>query len=242
MAAANSRNLSPGIAATVASSCASRRRAEDIAAFLRQEGVKALHYHAGMDATDRSRNQDVFLQEDGVVMTATIAFGMASTSPTSASSATTICEQHRELLSGDRRAGRDGLPADTLTLFSTGDIGLRRRQIEESTASDDQKAGRPAAPQRSGRALRIPRCRRQTLLGYFGETVASACGNCDICAGSVAVMDGTIAAQKAMSAIVRTGERFGTEHLISLLLGEETDAIRNFRHDAFTHVRGRQGA
>jgi ATP-dependent DNA helicase RecQ len=130
------------------------------------------------------------------------------------------------------RAGRDGLPADTLTLYSTGDIGLRRRQIEDSTASDDQKRVDRLRLNALVWLCESPRCRRQTLLSYFGETAAPACGNCDICAGNVAVVDGTIAAQKAMSAIVRTGERFGTEHLISLLLGEETDAIKNFRHDA----------
>src|SRR6202040_51334 len=109
-------------------------------------------------------------------------------------------------------------------------IGLRRRQIEESTASDDQKRVDRLRLNALVSLCESPRCRRQTLLGYFGETAAPTCGNCDICAGSVAVIDGTIAAQKAMSAILRTGERFGTEHLITLLIGEETDAIRNFRH------------
>ena len=210
--------------------CSSRRRTEEIADTLRQEGVKALAYHAGMEASERSRNQDVFLQEDGVVMVATIAFGMGIDKPDvrfvcHANLPSNIESYYQEI----GRAGRDGLPANTLTLYSVGDIALRRRQIEESTSSDEQKRIDRMRLNALVSLCESPRCRRQTLLGYFGETTAP-CGNCDMCAGGVAVMDGTLAAQKAMSAILRTGERFGAEHLISLLIGEETEQIRKFGH------------
>src|SRR6516165_1363603 len=211
--------------------CSSRRQTEELAEFLRQEGVKALHYHAGLDGAERSRNQDVFLQEDGVVMVATIAFGMGIDKPDvrfvcHANMPSTIESYYQEI----GRAGRDGLPADTLTLFSIGDIALRRRQIEESASSDEQKRVDRMRLNALVSLCESPQCRRQTLLRYFGEAIGP-CGNCDVCAGGVAVIDGTIAAQKAMSAILRTGERFGSEHLIDLLLGEETDAIRKFGHD-----------
>jgi ATP-dependent DNA helicase RecQ len=211
--------------------CSSRKATEELAAFFRGEGVNALPYHAGMEPADRSRHQDVFLQEDGVVMVATIAFGMGIDKPDvrfvcHANMPSTIESYYQEI----GRAGRDGLPADTLTLFGIGDITLRRRQIEESTSSDEQKRVDRMRLNALVSLCESPQCRRQTLLRYFGETIGP-CGNCDVCAGGVAVIDGTIAAQKAMSAILRTGERFGSEHLIDLLLGEETEAIRNYGHD-----------
>ena len=211
--------------------CSSRKATEELAAFFREEGINALPYHAGMEPADRSRHQDVFLQEDGVVMVATIAFGMGIDKPDvrfvcHANMPSTIESYYQEI----GRAGRDGLPADTLTLFSIGDIALRRRQIEESASSDEQKRVDRMRLNALVSLCESPQCRRQTLLRYFGEAIGP-CGNCDVCAGGVAVIDGTIAAQKAMSAILRTGERFGSEHLIDLLLGEETEAIRKFGHD-----------
>jgi ATP-dependent DNA helicase RecQ len=211
--------------------CASRRKTEELAQYLGQTGVNALPYHAGMEAAARSRNQDAFLQDDGVVIVATVAFGMGIDKPDvrfvlHADMPANIESYYQEI----GRAGRDGMPADTLTLYGIGDIRLRRLQIDDSEAPAEQKR---VDRQRLNALVSLcesPRCRRQTLLAYFGEAV-EPCGNCDFCCEGAEVIDGTIAAQKALSAIVRTGERFGTEHLTNVLLGEKTEAIEKFGHD-----------
>ena len=211
--------------------CASRRKTEKLADYLREIGIKALPYHAGMESAARSRHQDAFLQEDGVVVVATIAFGMGIDKPDvrfvlHADMPANIESYYQEI----GRAGRDGLPADTLTLYSMGDIRLRRMQIDDSDATDEQKR---VDRQRLNALVSLcesPRCRRQTLLSYFGET-AQPCGNCDFCCDGAQLIDGTIAAQKALSAIVRTGERFGTEHLTNVLIGENSEAVEKFGHD-----------
>jgi ATP-dependent DNA helicase RecQ len=211
--------------------CSSRRKTEELAEFLRQSGVKALPYHAGMEPRMRSHNQDVFLQDDGIVVVATVAFGMGIDKPDvrfvlHADMPANIESYYQEI----GRAGRDGLPATTLTLYGMGDIRLRRMQIDDSDAADEQKR---VDRQRLNALVSLcesPRCRRQTLLAYFGETT-EPCGHCDFCCDGAEVIDGTIAAQKALSAILRTGERFGTEHLTHVLIGEGTGAIEKFGHD-----------
>ncbi len=211
--------------------CASRRKVEELAQTLKDAGVKALPYHAGLDKAVRDANQDAFQQQDGVVMTATVAFGMGIDKP----DVRFVC--HADLPANVEayyqeigRAGRDGLAADTLTLYGMGDMQLRRMQIEQAESSDERKR---IERQRLNALLALaeaPRCRRQTLLAYFGES-SEPCGNCDLCQEGVERFDGTIDAQKAMSAILRTGERFGVEHLVALLRGERTENILKFNHD-----------
>lgn len=211
--------------------CASRNATEKLADSLCQAGYRAMPYHAGMAQADRAKNQDIFLQEDGVVMVATVAFGMGIDKPdvrfvAHAALPKSIEAYYQEI----GRAGRDGEAADTLTLYGLDDMRLRRSQIEDSDASEEQKRVERQRLNALVALCEAPRCRRQTLLAYFGETT-EPCGNCDLCIDGVVLFDGTIEAQKLLSAIVRTGERFGTEHIISILMGDETDAILRLGHN-----------
>src|SRR5580693_455111 len=159
--------------------CSSRRKTEALAEFLRDSGVKALAYHAGMESPERSRHQDIFLQEDGVVVVATVAFGMGIDKPDvrfvlHADMPANIESYYQEI----GRAGRDGLPADTLTLYGLADIRLRRMQIDDSDAPDAQKRVERQRLSALVSLCESPRCRRQTLLTYFGEAVPQPCGHC----------------------------------------------------------------
>jgi ATP-dependent DNA helicase RecQ len=210
---------------------ASRKRTEQLAEGLNADGYTALAYHAGLDPSLRAERQDAFLQEDGIVMVATVAFGMGINKPdvrfvVHADMPGGIESWYQEI----GRAGRDGLPAETLTLFGLDDMMLRRRQIAEKDIPDER---RRIEERRLGAMLdlcEVATCRRQSLLAYFGET-SGPCGRCDLCREAAPLADRTVDAQKALSAVARTGQRFGAVHLASVLIGEATEAIRRHGHD-----------
>ncbi|MFD3191246.1 DNA helicase RecQ [Sedimentitalea sp. HM32M-2] len=211
--------------------CGTRAKTETLARALAEDGHSTCHYHGGMEAEDRRIVETRFAREDGLIVVATVAFGMGIDKPdirwvAHADLPKSIEAYYQEI----GRAGRDGAPAETLTLFGADDIRLRRAQIDEGLAPPERRGadhGRLNALLGLAEALK---CRRQTLLGYFGET-ADPCGNCDLCDTPPDVFDATIAVRKALSAILRTEEWFGAGHLIDILTGADTDKIRARCHD-----------
>lgn len=211
--------------------CLSKRKTEETAAWLRDEGYDALAYHAGMDKAARTANQMRFQHGEAVVMVATIAFGMGIDKPDVRFVAHIDLPGSIEAYYQETgRAGRDGLPSDTLMLYGYQDIALRSRFIAESDAPEHRKRTERAKLDALLGLAETARCRRQVLLSYFGDHCAP-CGNCDSCTEPPKLFDGTIAAQKALSCIYRTGERFGQAHVVDVLLGVENDRIAQFGHD-----------
>ncbi|NVO25896.1 DNA helicase RecQ [Donghicola sp. C2-DW-16] len=211
--------------------CGTRAKTEGLSKALRDEGHLSCHYHGGMDPDDRRDVERRFQQEDGLIVVATVAFGMGIDKPdirwvAHADLPKSIEAYYQEI----GRAGRDGAPAETLTLFGPDDIRLRRNQIDEGLAPPERRAADHARLNSLLGLAEAVTCRRQSLLTYFGET-SGPCGNCDLCDQPPETFDGTEAVRKALSAILRTGEYFGSGHLIDILTGNATDKVRGRGHD-----------
>ncbi|HEY4547081.1 MAG TPA: DNA helicase RecQ [Pedomonas sp.] len=221
--------------------CLSKRKTEETAEWLRSLGYNALPYHGGMDKLAREANQARFQHEEAVVMVATIAFGMGIDKPDVRFVAHIDLPGSIEAYYQETgRAGRDGLPAEALMLYGYEDIVLRSRFIEESEAPDQRKRTERLKLDTLLGLAETANCRRQVLLSYFGDT-CEPCGNCDTCAEPPSLFDGTIAAQKILSCIHRTGERFGQAHIVDVLLGAENERITRFGHDQIsTYGIGRE--
>jgi ATP-dependent DNA helicase RecQ len=214
--------------------CLSRAKVEDTANALNKAGVLALPYHAGLDANVRARNQDRFINEDGVVIVATVAFGMGIDKP----DVRFVC--HLDLPKSIEayyqetgRAGRDGKPSNAWMAYGLSDIVQQRRMIDESTGAEAFKRVSIGKLDALVSLAETVSCRRTRLLGYFGEEVVhdTKCGNCDNCLSPPKVWNGSVAAQKFLSCAYRTGQRFGAMHLIDVLIGRLTDKIKQFGHD-----------
>src|ERR1700726_3480106 len=213
--------------------CLSRAKVEDTAAALTKAGIEALPYHAGLDANIRARNQDRFLNEDGVVIVATIAFGMGIDKPDVRFVAHLDLPKSIEAYYQETgRAGRAGKPSSAWMAFGLSDIVQQRRMIDESSGSDTFKRVSIGKLDALVGLAETAGCRRSRLLGYFGETPATAkCGNCDNCLSPPRVREGKVIAQKLLSCAYRTGQRFGAMHLIDVLIGRLTDRVKQFGHD-----------
>ncbi|ODP34290.1 DNA helicase RecQ [Pandoraea sp. ISTKB] len=212
--------------------CLSRKKVEETAAWLETQGIAALPYHAGLDAEVRRTHQQRFLREEGLVMAATVAFGMGIDKPDVRFVAHLDLPKSLEAYYQETgRAGRDGEPAEAWMTYGLNDVVVHRSRIDESNASELQKRIERQKLDALLGYCEAPRCRRTVLLSYFGEQ-SEPCGNCDVCLNPPEVFDGTVAAQKALSAILRTGQRFGAGHLVDLLRGRSTDKIRQFGHES----------
>jgi len=212
--------------------CLSRKKTEDTVAWLKQQGFKALAYHAGLPAETRAEHQRRFLSEDGVIVVATIAFGMGIDKPDVRFVAhldlpKTIEAYYQET----GRAGRDGNAATAWMVYGFQDVTKLRQMLDSAQGDEQHKRVEQIKLNAMLGFCELTTCRRHALLAYFDEAASEHCGNCDTCLTPVETWDGTEAAQKALSVIYRTDQRFGVSHLVDVLLGKASDKIIQFGHD-----------
>ena len=209
-----------------------RNRADKIADWLRQKGINALPYHAGLDADVRTDHQARFLRQEAVVMVATIAFGMGIDKPDVRFVAHLDLPASMEAYYQETgRAGRDSAPADAWMVYSLADVVSMRKLMDGTEAADDIKRIRSRKLEALLGFAETVACRREALLAYFGETYTPPCRTCDNCNHPVETWDATVAAQKALSCVYRTGQRFGAAHLTDVLVGKKTDRVARLGHD-----------
>ena len=211
--------------------CLSRKRVDDTAAWLQSKGLNALPYHAGLSTETRQQNQSRFLRDDGVIIVATIAFGMGIDKPDVRFVAHLNLPKSIEAYYQETgRAGRDGLPSDAWMLYGLQDV-ITLRQMQEGSDADEQykRVERHKLDAMLG-LCELESCRRQALLAYFGDHLDQPCGNCDNCLTPPETWDATVAAQKALSCVYRTGQRFGVNYLVDILLGKDSERARQFGH------------